>query len=126
MDQPLKIILIGDAGVGKTSILMRFKNDIFNNDESCQPLLFNFNQSIVVNGKDYQLGLWDTSGNTNYENIRCGYYKDVRAHYIVILCYIILNDFSFSFRRQTASLFVMTLLIRIHMRMLEMYGCQKY
>jgi small GTP-binding protein len=74
-DYSLKIVVVGDSGVGKTCLLIRFVRDIF--DEESQPTLgVEFLTKIVQTEKHrIQLQLWDTAGQELFRSVTRGYYR---------------------------------------------------
>ena len=61
-----KVIIIGDAYVGKTSILNRYCNQTFNENEE-STIAASFLQACeVVNGVDIRINLWDTAGHEKF------------------------------------------------------------
>ena len=89
----LKIVLIGESGVGKTSIIQQFVDQMFQNDQQ-STIGGTFSTKIVKcgNGKILKLELWDTAGQERYRSISQLFYKDANA---AILVYDITNKFSF-------------------------------
>lgn len=72
-----KIILIGEAGTGKTSIINRFLNNTFKN--SYKPSLsIDFKvKDIYINSESYAtLKIWDTCGEEKYRSITKQFYRD--------------------------------------------------
>ena len=57
-----KIIIIGDAGVGKTSILLRYIENKFVPTTTSIGYISDRKKLVKVNGKDVQLHIWDTAG----------------------------------------------------------------
>ena len=87
-----KITLVGDSGVGKSSIIGRFVTGIFIKDMSSTAGL-NYSQKIYEkNGKKINLNLWDTAGQEKFRSLGRNFYKD---SYIVIIVYDITNKNSF-------------------------------
>ncbi len=83
-----KIITLGDSSVGKTSIINRFINDIF--DEDIDPTLgikHNF-KILEINDKKMKLSLIDTNGQEKYRALSVSYFR--HAH--VVLFIFNLND----------------------------------
>ena len=74
-DYSLKIVVVGDSGVGKTCMLIRFVRDIF--DEESQPTLgVEFLTKIVQTEQHrIQLQLWDTAGQELFRSVTRGYYR---------------------------------------------------
>jgi len=57
-----KIIIIGDAGVGKTSILLRFIENKFTPTTTSIGYISDRKKSVMINGRKVQLHIWDTAG----------------------------------------------------------------
>lgn len=55
-----KVILIGAVGVGKTSLLMRYVHNEF--QETPNKFVSEEKKTITINGKEIVLYLWDTAG----------------------------------------------------------------
>ena len=58
----LKIVAIGDSGVGKTSLIQRFENGKFTNNFKTTIGADFSNKEIMVDGKLVALQIWDTAG----------------------------------------------------------------
>ena len=64
-----KIVLIGDSGVGKTSLLLRFSDDIFNaNPFSTIGVDFKI-KTLKVDNKIVKMQIWDTAGQERFQSI---------------------------------------------------------
>ncbi|EAX86289.1 small GTP-binding protein, putative [Trichomonas vaginalis G3] len=74
-DYSLKVVVVGDSGVGKTCLLIRFIRDLW--DEDSQPTLgVEFMTKIVSTEKHrIQLQLWDTAGQELFRSVTRGYYR---------------------------------------------------
>eukprot|EP00640_Fibrocapsa_japonica_P005153 CAMPEP_0113936284 /NCGR_PEP_ID=MMETSP1339-20121228/3227_1 /TAXON_ID=94617 /ORGANISM="Fibrocapsa japonica" /LENGTH=204 /DNA_ID=CAMNT_0000938699 /DNA_START=177 /DNA_END=791 /DNA_ORIENTATION=- /assembly_acc=CAM_ASM_000762 len=83
VDHLFKVLLIGDAGVGKSSILMRFTDDTF--DEHLQNTIgVDFKVKILdVEGKRVKLTIWDTAGQERFRTLTSSYYRG--AHAIILV-----------------------------------------
>ena len=87
-----KITLIGDSGVGKSSIIGRFITGFFN-EELNSTLGLNYSQKLYEkNGKKISLNLWDTAGQEKFRSLGNNFYKD---SFIIIIVYDICNKASF-------------------------------
>ena len=87
-----KITLIGDSGVGKSSIIGRFITGFFN-EEMNSTLGLNYSQKLYEkNGKKISLNLWDTAGQEKFRSLGKNFYND---SFIIIIVYDICNKASF-------------------------------
>ncbi len=92
VDYTAKIIIVGDAGVGKTNILYRFCNNEYKPSLVSTVGVDFRNKSMEVEGKKLKLQIWDTAGQERFKNVNQTYFKGARA---VILAYSITNLESF-------------------------------
>ena len=69
MIRHLKLVAVGDGAVGKTSMLMCYTTDSFP-DTHCPTIFDNYATNVMVDGKIYNLGLWDTAGQEDYDKLR--------------------------------------------------------
>jgi Ras-related protein Rab-8A len=86
-------VIIGDSGVGKTNVLLRFCDDEFKlNYVATIGVDFKV-KTINVDGKKIKLQIWDTAGQDRFKNINQTYYKGAIG---VVLVYSItdLNSFN--------------------------------
>ena len=90
--EEIKIILIGNSGVGKTAIINRYYNNSFDiNMESTISMNF-VGKKININGKYYDLNIWDTAGQEAYRSCNKLFIKNSN---IVIFVYDITNKKTF-------------------------------
>ena len=76
----MKVITLGETDVGKTSIIKRYINNIFEeNTFSTIGLNFNFKKVKLKNGKSINIKLIDTAGQEKYRAIIKSYFKNVDA-----------------------------------------------
>ena len=85
-----KVVLLGDSGVGKSSIIDRFvKGEIDVHNQVylslCQPTVgIDFlSRNLIHNGKTYKLQLWDTAGQEKYRSLVPAYLKDANCCLLV-------------------------------------------
>ena len=87
-----KIIIIGDAAVGKSNILTRYsKNEFSENTKSTVGVELGV-KFIKVKGINAKIQIWDTAGQERYRSITSSYYKGSHGCFIV---YDITNESSF-------------------------------
>lgn len=78
-----KIVLLGAASAGKTSLVFRFAHDRFlPNSESTIGAAF-VTKSIIINNNEVKLEIWDTGGSEKYRSLAPMYYRDAAAAIIV-------------------------------------------
>eukprot|EP00927_Polykrikos_kofoidii_P075468 TRINITY_DN71703_c0_g1_i1.p1 TRINITY_DN71703_c0_g1~~TRINITY_DN71703_c0_g1_i1.p1 ORF type:complete len:204 (-),score=48.95 TRINITY_DN71703_c0_g1_i1:57-668(-) len=83
-DHLFKLLIIGDSGVGKSSILLRFCDDEFN-EKQASTIGVDFKTKLMqVRGKKLKLALWDTAGQERFRTLTSSYYRGAQG---VILCY---------------------------------------
>jgi len=83
IDLCLKLILVGDSGVGKTNILTRFTKNTFNYDNKTT-IGVEFGTKIInINDHVVKLQIWDTAGQERYKSITVAYYKGSKGALIV-------------------------------------------
>ncbi|XP_063374254.1 ras-related protein Rab-9B [Cydia amplana] len=88
----LKIVILGDGGVGKSCLMSRFISNHFD-DHSFHTIGVEFmNKTIEVNGRHYTLQVWDTAGQERFKSLRTPFY---RGSDICILAYSVDDRSSF-------------------------------
>ena len=92
-DKSIKIILLGDSNVGKSSIVHCLKNDPFNNYKSENLGLEHYNYVVRINNVIIRLQIWDTAGQEKFDSITSNYYINTD---VAIFVYAIndLNSFN--------------------------------
>lgn len=91
-DYMFKVLLLGDAGVGKTSLMWRFSEDVFNKTYiSTIGIDFKL-RTIEVQGKRVRLQVWDTAGQERFHAISVSYYRTAVG---IMLVYDITRRHSF-------------------------------
>ena len=75
----LKILLIGDTSVGKTSILSKYIDDKFD-EVHISTIGVEFKvKSLTIKGKKVKLRIWDTSGQERYRSITQNFYRNANG-----------------------------------------------
>lgn len=79
----IKIVLLGDSGVGKTSIVARYVSGF--TPDSITPTVGAafFTKEVNVNGKPVELLIWDTAGQEVYRGLAPMYYRSAKIAIIV-------------------------------------------
>ena len=83
-DKPIKVILVGDQGVGKTNLINVSIGLMFNDKEETTISSSFVIKKIKINDKTYSLQLWDTIGQEKYKQLTKLFFKESK---IVILVY---------------------------------------
>ncbi|XP_022095903.1 ras-related protein Rab-43-like [Acanthaster planci] len=83
-DYLFKIVLIGDAGVGKTCVVQRFKSGTFLEKQHSTIGVDFTMKSLTVDGKKVKLQVWDTAGQERFRTITQSYYRSANG---VIIAY---------------------------------------
>ena len=79
----VKIVLLGDSGVGKSSLAQRFVSNSFKAfSESTIGASF-LSKMMVVDGKPVKLQIWDTAGQEKYHSLAPMYYRGAAAAVLV-------------------------------------------
>jgi Ras-related protein Rab-1A len=82
-DELFKIVLIGDSGVGKSCILLRFADDTFTeNFYTTIGVDFRF-KCLIYKGKKIKLQIWDTAGQERFKTVTSAYYRGADGIIIV-------------------------------------------
>ena len=72
-DYLFKIVLIGDAGVGKSNLLLRFSKNEFNIDSRSTIGVEFATKVLQIGGKTVKAQIWDTAGHERYRAITAAY-----------------------------------------------------
>jgi Ras-related protein Rab-1A len=91
-DYLFKIIIVGDSGIGKSAMLFRFVDDIYNTSYISTIGVDFKMKNIFINGKIIKLQIWDTAGQERFRTITTSYY---RGAHIILICYSITDYDSF-------------------------------
>ncbi|PFH34266.1 Rab18/RabC-family small GTPase [Besnoitia besnoiti] len=91
-DHLLKLLLIGDSGVGKSSLLLRFTEDVFN-DKQLSTIGVDFKvKHMTVGDTRLKLAIWDTAGQERFRTLTSSYYRGAQG---IIMVYDVSNRQSF-------------------------------
>ncbi|CAL6023036.1 Rab1a [Hexamita inflata] len=83
VEHELKIVVLGEASVGKTSILHRY---VTGNEYQCPVSTINasfFKKKLTINSKHLNIQLWDTAGQEKFNAITPMYYRNADIILIV-------------------------------------------
>ena len=82
--ESFKVVLIGETGVGKTSIITQFIDQTFQEDiQTTTGGTFSTKSVSCGNGKVLKFEIWDTAGQERYRALAKMFYKDANAAILV-------------------------------------------
>ena len=93
-EKELKVILLGECGVGKTNIILRFLKDEFDEDSITTTGSSYIMKIINKDNIKYRLNIWDTAGQEKYRSLTKMFLQDAS---IIILVYSITDEESFQY-----------------------------
>eukprot|EP00929_Paragymnodinium_shiwhaense_P112608 TRINITY_DN80865_c0_g1_i1.p1 TRINITY_DN80865_c0_g1~~TRINITY_DN80865_c0_g1_i1.p1 ORF type:complete len:208 (+),score=48.38 TRINITY_DN80865_c0_g1_i1:60-683(+) len=85
-DHLFKILVIGDSGVGKSSILLRFCEDDFNEKQASTIGVDFKTKHIQIRGQKLKLAVWDTAGQERFRTLTSSYYRGAHGVILVYDC----------------------------------------
>ncbi|KAI8644976.1 ras family-domain-containing protein [Parasitella parasitica] len=92
-DYLIKLLLIGDSGVGKSCLLLRFSDDSFT-PSFITTIGIDFKiRTIELDGKRIKLQIWDTAGQERFRTITTAYYRGAMG---ILLVYDTTDEKSFA------------------------------
>ena len=91
-DEKIQIILVGESGVGKTSLIRRYTNNIFNSNHLETIGIEFYNKEEKINNKIIQIKFWDTAGQEIFHSLTKNFYRKADG---IIIVYDITNKESF-------------------------------
>jgi Ras-related protein Rab-1A len=91
-DHMFSVIILGDQAVGKTSLIVKFVNNTFNEAYRVSIGLDFKNKKIRVGDRVIKLQIWDTAGQERFRTIAQTYYQKADA---VIIAYDCTSNSSF-------------------------------
>ncbi|KAG6498508.1 hypothetical protein ZIOFF_046423 [Zingiber officinale] len=88
-----KLVLLGDVGTGKSSLVLRFVIGQFVEFQQSTIGAAFFSQVVSVNGESVKFEIWDTAGQERYHSLAPMYYRGAAAAVVV---YDITNSATFT------------------------------
>ena len=71
----LKFVLLGDSGVGKSSLINRFMGKKFDASTFATIGVEFLNKELVVDSETYAIQVWDTAGQERFKSLRTPFYR---------------------------------------------------
>jgi len=89
----IKLLMIGDSGVGKTCLLLRYANDSFS-PTFITTIGIDFKiKNVEIDGKTIKLQIWDTAGQERFRTITTSYFRGAQG---ILLVYDVTDRQSFN------------------------------
>jgi len=79
----LKIIILGDAGVGKTSLMKQYDKKLFSNQYKATIGADTVRKEITIDDKAVTLQIWDTAGQERFQSLGMAFYRGADACMLV-------------------------------------------
>ncbi|XP_046386933.1 ras-related protein Rab-35 [Ischnura elegans] len=92
-DHLFKLLIIGDSGVGKSSLLVRFADNTFSGNYITTIGVDFKIRTVEIEGERVKLQIWDTAGQERFRTITSTYYRGTHG---VIVVYDVTNGDSFA------------------------------
>jgi small GTP-binding protein len=92
-DYLCKTVIVGDSGVGKSSLILRFSDGVFTTSHIATVGVDFKIKTIEQEGKRVKTQLWDTAGQERFHSIVTSYYRGAHA---IILVYDVMDPESFA------------------------------
>lgn len=91
-DMQIKLLMIGDSGVGKTCLLLRYANDSFSST-FITTIGIDFKiKNVEIDGTRIKLQIWDTAGQERFRTITTSYFRGAQG---ILLVYDVTDRRSF-------------------------------
>ncbi|WOL14788.1 ras-related protein Rab-21 isoform X1 [Canna indica] len=78
-----KLVLLGDGRVGKTSLVVRYVNNVFSEKQEATVQASYLTKRLVIGGVPVTLSIWDTAGQERFHALGPIYYRDADAALLV-------------------------------------------
>ena len=78
-----KYIIIGDASVGKSNLLLRYIHGQFRKDHKVTVGVEFGAKSEIIEDKNYRIQIYDTAGQENFRSITRGYFRNSACALVV-------------------------------------------
>ena len=82
-DHLFKLLIIGDSGVGKSSLLLRFADNTFSGSYITTIGVDFKLRTIEIDGEKVKLQIWDTAGQERFRTITSTYYRGTHGVIVV-------------------------------------------
>lgn len=91
-EEKIKLLILGDSGVGKSSLMMRFTSQVFTSHMMGTTGIDMRVKELIINNKLIKVNIWDTAGQERFRSIARTYYNGAHG---IILAYDVNDKTSF-------------------------------
>jgi len=84
MSELLRIILIGDSGVGKSNIVLRYTKNEFSMELNTTTGVENQTKTVTIKNQKIRVQLWDLAGQERYRSMAKAYYRGTHGVLLVL------------------------------------------
>ena len=91
-DYKIKVIIVGDSGVGKTNLISRYAKDKYDSNSKATIGVEFLYKTLKINKDVFKIEIWDTAGQERYKSITSAYYRGANG---AIIVYDITSENSF-------------------------------
>jgi Ras-related protein Rab-8A len=88
----IRLLLLGDSAVGKSSLLLRFCENRFENNFVITIGVDFKTKTMNIDGKTHRVQVWDTAGQERFRTITPAYYRNAMG---VLILFDVTNQKSF-------------------------------
>jgi Ras-related protein Rab-11A len=78
-----KVVIVGDSGVGKTNILLRYLKNEFNEESKATVGVEFGTKKMKIDNSNIKVQIWDTAGQERYRSITSAYYRGAHGALVV-------------------------------------------
>lgn len=76
----IRLLIVGDSGAGKTSILVRFNENTFNPKSSKTTIGVDYKaKEMIIDGENVKLQIWDTAGQERFRSMTSAFYNKAQG-----------------------------------------------
>jgi Ras-related protein Rab-1A len=92
-EEKIKLLILGDSGVGKSSLMMRFTSQVFTSHMMGTTGIDMRVKDLILDNKLIKVNIWDTAGQERFRSIARTYYNGAHG---IILAYDVNDKTSFT------------------------------
>ena len=82
-NEEIKVVILGESGVGKSNLINRYNGGVFNPDSLPNSGSFFMSKKLKYGEKVYRINLWDTAGQEKYHSLTKIFVHDSKIAFIV-------------------------------------------